>query len=244
MKPTLFETMLRSLYPPCCLLCAAPVDRDFGLCPPCWRDMPFISQPACMFLGMPIAADKLEGPTPCDSCFRAPPAWEAGRAALLYQRSAKGLILAMKHGDRTDCFKPAASWLFVAYQDLLTPDTIVTAVPLHWRRYLNRKYNQAAFLGQHVARLANISYEPFLLKRHRATAPLDTASSAERRARMQNTVALNPARAQALYNKPVLIIDDVMTSGATLTAAAQACRAGQPQKISVAILARTPKNDY
>jgi len=73
---------------------------------------------------------------------------------------------------------------------------------------------------------------------------LDTASSAERRARMQNTIALNPARAQALYNKPVLIIDDVMTSGATLTAAAQACRAGQPQKISVAILARTPKNDY
>ena len=62
-----------------------------------------------MFCGMPIAADKLEGPTPCDSCFRAPPAWEAGRAALLYQRSAKGLILAMKHGDRTDCFKPAAA---------------------------------------------------------------------------------------------------------------------------------------
>jgi predicted amidophosphoribosyltransferase len=61
---------------------------------------------------------------------------------------------------------------------------------------------------------------------------------------MQNTIALNPAQAQALYNKAVLIIDDVMTSGATLTAAVQACRAGQPQKISVAILARTPKNDY
>lgn len=164
-----------------------------------------------MFCGLPIAADKLEGPTPCDSCFSAPPAWEAGRAALLYQRSAKGFILAMKHGDRTDCFKPAASWLFAACQDLLTPDTIVTAVPLHWRRYLNRKYNQAAFLGQHVARLANISYEPFLLKRRRATAPLDTASSAERHARMQNTISLNPARAKALYNKPVLIIDDVMT---------------------------------
>ena len=99
-------------------------------------------------------------------------------------------------------------------------------------------------MGQHVARLANILHEPFLLKRRRATAPLDTALSAERHARMQNTITLNPARAKALYNKPVLIIDDVMTSEATLTAAAQACRAGQPQKISVAILARTPKNDY
>ena len=99
-------------------------------------------------------------------------------------------------------------------------------------------------MGQHVARLANISYEPLLLKRRRATAPLDTASSAERRARMQNTIALNPARAQALYNKPILIIEDVMTSVATLTASAQSYRAGQPQKISVAILARTPKNDY
>ncbi len=117
-------------------------------------------------------------------------------------------------------------------------------MPLHWRRYLNRKYNQADFLGQHVARLASISYEPFLLKRRRAAAPLDTASSAKRHERMQNTISLNPARAQALYNKPVLIIDDVMTSGATLTAAAQDCRAGQPQKISIAILARTPKNDY
>ena len=150
----------------------------------------------------------------------------------------------MKHGDRTDCFKPAASRLFTACQDLLTPDTIVTAVPLHWRRYLNRKYNQAAFLGQHVARLADISYEPFLLKRRRATAPLDTASRVESHARIQNTIALNRARAEALYSKPILIIDDVMTSGAAFTAEAQACRAGQPQKISVEILARTLKNDY
>lgn len=230
------QGVLRALYPPQCLVCNAAVAEEFGLCPSCWRDTPFITGLVCDSCGMPLPGED-EGAVHCDGCLAVPPPWVRGRAAMIYGGKGRDLILGLKHGDRLDCAAPAARWMARAAAPILRQDMIVAPVPLHRLRMLKRRYNQSALLGRGVARAAGLEFCPDLLIRLRATGTQEGRDRTARHAALAGALALHPRRAERVAGRPVLLIDDVMTSGATLTAAAAAL-AGGAASVSVLVLAR------
>ncbi|MDB6176801.1 ComF family protein [Paracoccus sp. Z330] len=241
---------LSLLYPPQCIGCGEPVAAGTGnggdLCPECWRDMQFIIGCACSRCGVPLPDDGIETPDEallCDDCLRTDPPWRQGRAAFVYSGTGRKLVLALKHGDRPDLAPHLAGWLTQAARPLIRQDMIVAPVPLHMRRLLKRRYNQAGLLSRHLAVSAGLEHAPNLLIRKRNTNPQDRRSVTERFANQQDAMIVNPRLGDLSRGRAVLLIDDVMTSGATLSACAEALQEAGSGPISVAVLARAAKDD-
>lgn len=174
----------------------------------------------------------------CDACMQTPRPWQQARAALIYKAGARKLVLALKHGDRQDIVRPAARWLAQAAGDLALPDMLVAPVPLHRTRLLKRRYNQSALLSAATARILQMDHCPDLLIRTKRTESLGDKSADERFALLANAIEPNPKRADRMVGRPVLLIDDVMTSGATLDGATRACLAAGSGPVNVLVLAR------
>lgn len=236
------QTALHVLYPPRCLACGVVVDSDFGLCGPCWRDTPFIDGLCCDLCGVPLPGTS-DIAVHCDDCLTMARPWDQGRAALVYRDSGRKLVLGLKHGDRHDIVRPAAQWMARAARPLLRQDMVIAPVPLHWLRLLKRRYNQSALLAHALARETGLTCCPDLLVRTRSTPSLDGKTRDARFATLGGALALHPRRRHRIAGRAVLIVDDVMTSGATLATAAEACRAGGARHVAVLVLARVAKED-
>lgn len=237
-----FQTAMRLVFPPACTICGDLVEREFGLCGPCWRDTPFIAGLCCETCGTPLPGPEAETPDYCDDCLSAGRPWRRGQAAMLYRDNGRKLVLALKHGDRHDLVRPAGQWMARAAAPLLAEDSLIVPVPLHWRRLLRRRFNQSALLAREVARRTGHHWCPDLLIRPRPTRSLEGLGRADRFAVLEGAMALNPRHRDLLRGRPVLLVDDVMTSGATLTAAAGACAAGGCREISILTLARAGRD--
>ena len=236
------QTALRMIYPPRCLGCGTLVESDFALCGPCWRDTPFIAGAVCESCGAPQMGQRDGFRLECDDCMKMPRPWSDGRAALLYRDAARALVLRLKHADRTDLAAPAAAWMVRAGREILKPNMLVVPVPLHWSRLMKRRYNQAALLAQAVADQAGLAWCPDLLKRFKRTRTLDGKSAQQRFETLSGSLSLNSKRRHRIAGRHVLIVDDVMTSGATLAEATRVCRANGANDVSVLILARVAKD--
>ncbi len=232
---------LHLIYPPQCLSCDARVTSDFGLCGTCWRDTPFIGGMVCDLCGVPLPGTDDGTPAHCDDCLRVARPWSQGRAAMLYQDNARQMVLALKHGDRIDLARPAAGWLLKAAGPLLRPGMLVVPVPLHWLRLIKRRYNQSALLSRGLARLAGLDHCPDLLVRPRFTGSQDGRNREARFVNMADALTVHPRRRARVEGRHVLLVDDVMTSGATLAAGAEACVAAGAIGVSVVVLARVAK---
>ena len=237
-----FQTLIHAVFPPECLSCRARVASDDGLCGPCWRDTAFITGDVCDACGVQMRGYVQSGDR-CDDCLRVARPWSQGRAALLYKDRGRSLVLALKHADRHDIVKPAGRWMAKVAQDILKADALVVPVPLHWSRMVRRKYNQASLLGQAMARHLETPFCADVLKRTHATDTLDGKSRDQRFAELSGVMAINPKRAQLIKGRSVLLVDDVMTSGATLAACADACLGSQASEVCVVTLARVAKDD-
>lgn len=235
------QTLIRMVYPPRCLSCGDMVDSDFGLCGPCWRDTPFIGGVSCDLCGAPLPGGDPGEVAHCDDCLKIARPWDHGRAALLYDGNGRRLVLALKHGDRHEIAQPAARWMAQAARDLLKPGTMVAPVPLHWSRFLRRRFNQSALLAQALARQTGLACCPDLLRRARKTESLDGKSRDQRFATLSEAITAHPKRTDRIANRPVLLVDDVMTSGATLAACADACHTAGASQVCVIVLARVAK---
>ncbi|MEO1109442.1 MAG: ComF family protein [Pseudomonadota bacterium] len=235
---------MRLIYPPRCLSCGALTDSDFGLCGECWRDTPFIGGTVCDSCGVPVPGEGDGHRIECDDCLKTPRPWQDGRAALLYEGRAKSLILALKHGDRPELARPAARWLALAGRELIRPGMLIAPVPLHWSRLMKRRYNQSALLAQHLAAETGSEACPDLLVRRKRTPVLDGKTAAQRAKVLADVIAPHPKRRQQISGRDILLVDDVMTSGATLAACTQACRDAGANHISVLVLARVAKDAY
>lgn len=235
------QSALRLIYPPRCLSCDAQVTSDFGLCGACWRDTPFITGLVCDKCGTPLPGEDGGVPELCDDCLTIARPWDRGRAALIYRDNGRRLVLALKHGDRHDLVFPAAGWMARAAAPILLPDMLVAPVPLHWLRLLRRGFNQSALLSKALARQIGAEHCPDLLIRTRRTPSQDGRDRDTRFANLDAALAPHPRRASRAEGRHVLLIDDVMTSGATLAAATEACLRAGAATVSVAVLARVVK---
>ncbi len=242
----LMKGALRLIYPPQCMACAATVDEDGGLCPACWRDAEFISGASCSQCGAPLphggGADDEGAPFACDDCLARARPWVGARAAVVYRGTGRKLAMMLKHGDRIDLAPHLGDWVARAAEPLVRPEMIVTAVPVPLRRLMRRKYNQASLLSARVARAYGLVHYPDLLRRTRNSPPQDQRSLEARFENQEGAIAMPARHAALVRGRPVLLVDDVMASGATLAACAD-CLAGHGAgPISVAVLARAVKD--
>lgn len=159
----------------------------------------------------------------------------------MYHGTARAMILRLKHGDQTTVLRPAAQWMARAAQPMLHPETLIVPIPLHWRRYLRRRYNQSALLAQHLGQALNLPVCPDLLLRTENTASLDGLSRQDRYAALGQVIVPNPDQIAHAKGRPILLVDDVMTSGATFSCATEACLQSQVSEVSVIALARVAK---
>lgn len=236
------QSVLGALFPPQCINCGEPATEDFGLCGPCWRETPFIGGLVCDRCGMSLPGEDEGRQEYCDDCLLLARPWNRGRAALLYKDNGRKLVLALKHGDRLDLVRPATGWLMRAAGPILKSGMLVVPVPLHWCRLFRRRYNQSALLSHAVAKSAGLDHCPDLLVRRRKTATQDGRSRDERFANVAGAIRMHPRRAGLVTGRDILLIDDVMTSGATLAAAADACLAAGADTVSTLVLARVAKD--
>jgi ComF family protein len=233
---------LHLVYPPRCIACAAPVGSDFGLCPTCWRETPFTAGLVCDLCGVTLPGDDPGHTVACDDCLAIARPWERGRAAMIYCDGARSLVLKLKHADRTDLARPMAEWLHRAAKPILTPGMLVAPIPLHWWRLFRRRYNQSALLAGGLAALAGLTHCPDLLQRQRGTGTQDGHSRDGRFANMQGALRLHPRRRALVEGREILLVDDVMTSGATLAVATEVLLAAGAKRVCVAVLARVAKD--
>jgi predicted amidophosphoribosyltransferase len=235
------QSVLRVLYPPQCLSCGSLVDDAGALCGTCWQTTPFLGGSVCDCCGAPMLGSASEGDI-CDQCMTIARPWSRGRAALAYRDNGRKLVLALKHGDRLDLARPAARWMARAGAPLLRGGMLAVPVPAHRWRLLRRRYNQAAVLAQELARITPVTYLPDALVRIRRTKVQDGMGQEARFVNLAGSVAPHPRHGAQLKGAEVLLIDDVMTSGATLAAAAEAARAAGAREVCVLVLARVAKD--
>ena len=235
------QTALSTIYPARCLTCGSLVDSDFGLCGPCWRDTSFLGGTVCDCCGVPLPGAEGQDALLCDECMTHPRPWVQGRAAMLYTQTGRKLVLALKHGDRQEIARPAALWMANALGDIVEENTLIVPIPLHWLRMIKRRYNQSALLAQALGRHLSLPCAPELLKRPKSTQSLDGLGRAERYEMLREAIRVNPKLRHQFIKRPILLVDDVMTSGATLSAATEVLQQAGSGNIRVVTLARVAK---
>ncbi len=230
------------VFPPLCPVTGEETGGHGALAPAAWRELGRIAGPArCDTCGreLPGAPPGLSGPALlCDWCVASPRPWDRGAAALRYEGSGRALVLALKRGDRLDLVPLLARWMREARPELVAEADLVIPVPLHRWRLLARRFNQSAELARALCRQAGKpgAHAPRLLRRVRPT-PTQSGGRAEREANLAGAFALGPGAAERIAGRRVLLLDDVMTTGATLAACARAVAPARPAGLDVIVTA-------
>ena len=226
-----------TILPPRCLACGDIVGDPGAVCPSCWRAIDFIEAPMCDCCGLPFAYDSGAGAL-CGACLADRPSFARARSVMTYDDASRPLVLAFKHADRTDVAPAFGRWLARAGMTLLEDADAIVPVPLHRRRLLARRYNQAALLARAVAR---VSAKPMLvdaLVRRRATPSQGRMNRAQRTRNVQGAFAVRETRLGDVRGRRILLVDDVLTTGATLNACASAILHGGAAQVDALTLAR------
>jgi ComF family protein len=249
-KPTLLRELhirravghaLDLLLPPRCAACDNQVQAQGELCAECFSRTQFVTAPFCVRCGVPFASAGQAGANGlCPACQVRAPIFREARAALRYDDQARRLILPLKHGDRVELAAILAPMMARAGATLLQRADVLVPVPLHRRRLFERNYNQAAVLAYAVSRLAHVPVSPDTLVRTRRTAPLDDKSPEQRAAEVAGSFQVRASRQARVSGRTILLIDDVMTSGATSNACAAALLNAGAAAVDVLVAARVP----
>lgn len=236
------QSVIRAIYPAQCVACDTQTEAEHGLCGSCWRETQFIGGLVCDTCGAPLHGDDTGDLAHCDDCMTIARPWTRGRAALVYDGIGRKLVLGLKHGDRLDLVHPAAAWMVWVAAPIMQPDMMIVPVPLHWTRLLKRRYNQAAVLAQEIGKITGQTVCVDALERPRKTKPLEGHSRDARFAALDGAIRSKSNREPLIKGRAILLVDDVMTSGATLASAADALLQAGAKDVSIVTLARVVKD--
>ena len=226
--------------PPLCPVTDEPLAANGQLSAAAWSKMQFIDEPFCVRCGAPFTLPFGDG-AECAACIADPPEFDSARTAVVYDDASHGLIVSFKHADRTDLAPLLAGWLVRAGASLLAPDAIIIPTPLHRRRLFARRYNQAALLAKAVAETKGLQFEPTLLERTRATPPQKDLSPEGRRRNVAGAFSVRGGMESLIMDRDIVLIDDVLTTGATLSACARALKKAGARRVDALVLARALK---
>jgi len=233
--------MLNAIIPNACPVTGEPLLQAGALSAAAWERIKFIDDPVCVRCGAPFAHDFGEG-AECASCIADPPAFDRARAGVVYDAASHALIVGFKHADRTDYGPMLAGWLARAGAGMVNASSILAPVPLHRSRLFSRRFNQSADLAQRVARLTGARFSPRFFERLRQTPSQKGMSADQRRRNVAGAIGVRQARAGEAEGAHIVIVDDVMTTGATLSACARAARKAGAARVDAVVLARAMKN--
>lgn len=228
---------LDALYPPLCLNCEAAVAEPDALCPSCFQQLRPITPPLCPRLGIPfevsLGPDALSAEAIAD-----PPPFERARAAVVYNDVARGIVARMKYGDRPELARFAGRLMVGAGAALWADRPILVPVPLHPVRAIGRRYNQSLELARVIARGTGLSVDAALVRRIRNTRQQVGLSGEARRRNVAGAFAVHPEALARTRGRPVVLIDDVFTTGSTVKALTRALKRGGIERVDVMTFAR------
>jgi ComF family protein len=229
------------VLPPRCLTCDAGVEMPGHLCADCFKLTDFVTDPCCSRCAQPFAHAGLGGRTMvCDACLQDPPDWRQARAALRYNDQTRRIIMPFKYNDRIETAQALALHMARAGAGLLRQAEVLVPVPLHRLRLRARRYNQSALLARAIGRLAGRPAVLDALRRVRATETLRGKSVKERAAIVADVFAVRPGRLERIEGRRVLLIDDVLTTGATAGACARTLLAAGAAQVDLLVAACVP----
>lgn len=223
------------IVPPCCLACRAPQSSHHVLCGRCWRRVQFIRAPLCDVTGIPLPYDTGERVVSALALAN-PPAYDRARAVAHFSGSMRTLVHHFKYADRHDARQLFGRWLTEAGRDLLPGIDVIVPVPTSRLRLLLRRFNQSAVLAQELARQTGIPFDPHLLIRARSTPRQVGLTRDQRRRNVAGAFRIAAGRLRDLNGRNILLIDDVITTGATVNACARALKRAGAQRVDVLAL--------
>lgn len=229
--------MLDWLLPPLCIACRNPVGSHHALCPACWKGVGFITAPVCERLGTPLAFDLGPGAL-SPAAIAQPPAFDRARAAFRFDDVGRALVHGLKYGDRLEVAVALSAWMARAGRDLLADADALVPVPLHWTRLVSRRFNQAAELTRHLSALTGVANAPLLLKRVRRTRHQVGLTRTQRLENVTGAFRIAADRKGWVADKRLVLVDDVLTTGATIEACCRVLRRAGAARIDVLTAAR------
>ncbi len=218
-------------------MCDEPVGDRTTLCPDCWKQIQFIAPPFCACCGAAFDIPVSEG-TLCGACLNEAPHFKSARAAMLYDDGSRKLILGFKHNDRTYAAKALAVWMHRAGGEFLESIDALVPVPLHRWRLFHRRYNQSAMLAQQIGLLAQKPVLFDALVRTRATPPQGHLKRKERQENVKGAFAVEARHKNDVEGKTLALIDDVMTTGATVNECSHVLLKAGAKQVHVLTLSR------
>ena len=225
------------VLPPLCPSCRAPLGGGAGMCAECWAKLSLIEPPYCARLGIPFVYDPGPGLLSMEAIAN-PPAYDRARAAVRYDDVARKLVHAFKYSDRLDLAPMMGQWMARACRELLADAGALIPVPLHWRRLWGRRFNQSATLAGAISSLAGVPVLHDALKRVRATPQQVGLSKNERADNVQGAFRVPPEKKADVAGRRLVLIDDVLTSGATVDTCARALLRAGAAHVDVLVFAR------
>ena len=222
--------------PPLCPACRDPVE-DQALCAACWSKLSFIARPYCERLGIPFAYDPGAGLLSMEA-IADPPAYGRARAAVRFDEISRALVHAFKYGDRLDLAPTLGRWTASAGRELLAEADAIIPVPLHWRRLWARRFNQSASLAQAVSVASGLPVLHTALKRVKPTAHQVGLTQAERASNVQGAFRVPDEGKAQIAGRRLVLMDDVLTSGATVEACTRALLRAGAANVDVLVFAR------
>jgi ComF family protein len=230
------RTALDLALPPLCPSCREPVEGQ-ALCAACWSKLCFITRPYCERLGIPFVYDPGPGILSMEA-IADPPAYQRARAAVRFDGISRALVHALKYGDRLDLAPMMGRWISHAGRELLTEADALIPVPLHWRRMWARRFNQSAMLAAVISAESGVPVAASALKRVKPTAQQVGLTRTERAANVQGAFRVPPEAKGAVAGRRLVLVDDVLTSGATVDGCARALLRAGAANVDVLIFAR------